>query len=250
MARTQDEIEHNLWAEYHATRSDAARDALVEFYQPWVRRVVLGLLRGTPADSDEYVSAANTGTSGTHGLLGAITRFDPSKGAGFRTFATRYVCGAIKDYQREQDQISRRIRRASRARAQADDRHYARTGRHLSDEEMVDAVVGETVLVEATAVSTVTLSAIGSDLDRGRWEPPDPDADPVRAAQRRSLREYLCRGLNRRDRLLVTLMYFEGMNQRECAEAIGVNESLIGRMRDNVLGRLRSQIDPMALGCE
>jgi RNA polymerase sigma factor for flagellar operon FliA len=252
MARTRDDIERDLWAAYNATRTAPARDALVEFYQPWVRGMVIHMLRRAPpcADFDDIFSAANTGTSGRHGLLGAIERFEPERGLKFTTFANTCVRGAIRDYMRDMDPNSRQVRRADRVKGQAEERAYARTGRRMTGEEML-AAVGERVMGEAPVVGTATLSAIGARLDdRRSWEAPDPDADPVREAQRRCLREYLSRGLDRRDRLLLTLLYFEGMNQREVGDALGVSQSRVSQMRDGLLERLRARVDPMDLGCE
>ena len=71
----------------------------------------------------------------------------------------------------------------------------------------------------------------------------DPSAaDPSRVAEHRDSRSFIVRGLSRRDRAIVVLMYFEGMTMLETGRAIGRSESRVSQLHKELLQRLRSRL--------
>ena len=99
------------WRTYAQSRSNELRDRLVEYYLDLgiVQRAAKRMARSLPSqvDPDDLTSA------GAFGLLTAVERFDPSRGIKFQTFARQPIRGAMLDYLREIDHLSRIARAQS-----------------------------------------------------------------------------------------------------------------------------------------
>lgn len=97
--------ESELWANYQATRSDADRNALVEFHYGLVVKLARWHKRPDQVQLDEFISA------GALGLIIAVERFEPERGLKFSTFASKHIIGQIKDYCRSLDPLTRTTRK-------------------------------------------------------------------------------------------------------------------------------------------
>jgi RNA polymerase sigma factor for flagellar operon FliA len=263
MAWTRAE-EDAMWAAYRAAPTPANKARLVEFYQEYVKHLALKVAARAPVplDIDDIISAGNSGPSSKHegicrhGLMAAIDEYDPAThGTRFLTYASKRINGAMKDHLRSLDPNPRKVRQATNIRHAAADRHFVRTGRRPTGAELTRAV-GSAVMAETGHLSTVSLS-----FSRSRRDSPsvgeldgcvlaDTRTDPIRDAQRRSLREYLCRDLDREDRLILVLYYYERMKMREIGEVIGISESRVSQKHEALIERLKATVDPSELGCD
>ena len=68
------------------------------------------------------------------------------------------------------------------------------------------------------------------------------DRDPFRAVQRKDIRELVTRGLNRAERLIILLYYFEKMTMKEIGETLDLSESRVSQMHSAIMERLRAQL--------
>jgi len=66
--------------------------------------------------------------------------------------------------------------------------------------------------------------------------------DPFRAVQRKDIRELVTRGLNRAERLIILLYYFEKMTMKEIGETLDLSESRVSQMHSAIMERLRAQL--------
>ena len=66
--------------------------------------------------------------------------------------------------------------------------------------------------------------------------------NPFRAVQRKDLKELLTRGLNRAERLIVILYYFEEMTMKEIGKTLDLSESRVSQMHTAIMERLREQL--------
>jgi len=67
--------------------------------------------------------------------------------------------------------------------------------------------------------------------------------DPLRAAQRRDIKDLVTRGLSRAERLIIVLYYFEEMTMKEIGLTLDLSESRVSQMHSAILNRLRHQLD-------
>ena len=91
-----DESVTELLAEYSRTRDPQVRDRLVALHERMVRYLASRFGLGAGTTLDDLVQV------GYIGLLAAIDRYDPSRGASFATFAVPTILGELKRYFRDQ----------------------------------------------------------------------------------------------------------------------------------------------------
>ena len=112
------------------------RDQLIFDHLPQVHLLARRLHARCPreVELDDLVSA------GTVGLLQAINRFDPARECKLKTLAEHRIRGAMLDYLRQLDPLSRAVRKFVRDRDAAQVRLAAELGRSPIDEEIAEAV--------------------------------------------------------------------------------------------------------------
>ena len=67
--------------------------------------------------------------------------------------------------------------------------------------------------------------------------------DPLQTAQQSDMKELVTRGLNRAERLIIILYYFEEMTMREIGETLDLSESRVSQMHSAILSRLKTQLE-------
>ena len=242
-----------LWNDYQRTGDKALRDRLILTYAPLVKYVAGRLGSGLPAhvEDDDLVSY------GLLGLIGAIERFDPDRDIKFETYAIARIKGAIIDELRSMDWVPRSVRARARdieraiadlerklMRAPNDDEIAAKLG--VSEEEFQDS------LLEISRSSIAALDEL--------WAGPsgsgdavslidtieDPQApQPQQAIAQTELREALGESiaqLPEREKLVVTLYYYEELTLREIGEVLGVTESRVSQLHTKAILRLKARL--------
>ena len=243
------------WRAYAQDRDNRIlRDRLVEHYLDvgFVQRVAKRVARALPqqVDPDELLSA------GAFGLLSAVERFEPSRGHKFETFAGQPVRGAMLDYLREIDHLSRVARRHANKLIAATEGLRMRLGRAPGEEELrrqLD-VSRETLLsMSRSSREGITLSLEHRRRNRHGDEndtiatvetiAADEEAsNSLRAAMRHDVRAWIVGGLSRRHRLIVVLYYYEGMTMREIGDTLGMSESRVSQLHAMIIERLKRKL--------
>lgn len=232
-----------LWRRYAVERDGGTREALIRQYAPLVKYVVdrLRVALTATLDRDDLLGY------GTIGLIEAIDRFDPARGVKFETYAIPRIRGAIVDAVRTLDLVPRGARQRARDIEQAYRELFTATGRMPPDEQ-VAAHLGLTMdafqkALQDAACAILPLQQPDRDGE-GTLEDMLPDTratEPLDAAVRADLLQRLAAALERlpeRDRLMVTLYYYEELTMREIAEVLGITESRVSQ----VLSRARLQL--------
>lgn len=112
------------------------RERLILAHLPQVHLLAGRLHRRCPAcvDIEDLVSV------GTLGLIQAVDRFQPERGLKLKTLAEHRIRGAMADYLRTLDPLSRQIRQFVRQREAMTPLLTARLGRPPEDGELADAL--------------------------------------------------------------------------------------------------------------
>jgi len=234
------------------------RDELLSEYAPLVRRVAYKIAARLPhsVEVDDLVS------SGVIGLIDAIEKFDPAKSNNFRSYAEIRIRGAILDELRHLDWVPRSVRK----RANEIEETFARLERET------DGLVTETEVAEEMGL---TLEAFHALADRvkpmtivsfedlnvgGASEPrnvlsclrddnaPDPHALMMLARLRGALEDALDE-LPERQRLVLSLYYFEDLNLKEIGRILGVTESRISQIHSLAVLQLRAGLRRSLFEC-
>ncbi len=240
-----------LWEAYRTSRDPSLRDALVEQNLRLVHHVARKMARtlSVEVEVDDLVSA------GTIGLINAIENFDPDRKLAFSTFAAPRIWGAILDDLRRWDHVPRSIRRKQRMLASARDALAGTLNREPNAQETAEqlGIDIETLWKwEADAQDSVHISLdspIGTE-DGSRTTPLDILVGEEGSAlddrltldqEVEHLREELL-ALGERERLVLSLYYYEGLKLHQIATILNLTESRISQIRSQAIRTLRGRM--------
>ena len=243
----------SLWLEYRRTRNKALRDRLIVNYSPLVKYVAGRLGSGLPAHVDE----ADLVSYGLLGLMSAIDRYDPERDIKFETYAIARIHGSIIDELRTLDWVPRSVRSRAREIERAIRELESKLGRRAPTDEEIAGKVGistdelEESLVDISRSSVAALDELWSTSSEGDWVSlldtlEDPESvKPADALDETEMRETLAETISRlpeREKLVVTLYYYEELTLREIGEVLGVTESRVSQLHTKAILRLRSRL--------
>ena len=219
-------------------------------YAPLVKYVAGRVGTGLPA----HVDVGDLVQSGIFGLVDAIEKFEPERGLKFETYAMQRIRGAILDDLRSQDWVPRSVRGRAREVERALERLGGRLQRTPTDAELATSWAWRSA---SCATSTPSSSSPA-------WSPStswprrgaaarslaetlhDDDADdPVRVLVDQDNRRQLAKAiahLAERDRIVVTLYYFENLTLAEIGRVLGVTESRVCQLHTRAVLRLRAKL--------
>ncbi len=239
-----------LWKAYKADLSNQTlRNALIERFLPLVRynaeRVWSKLPEGV--DLNDLISA------GVFGLMDAIEAFDLERGVKFETYCVPRIRGAMLDELRTMDWVPRLVRsKASKleaARKQAE----AELGRPPADVELAKKMglpleEFDKLKSEASAVNLVSLNKKWYETDSYK-DVREVDIledskgeDPTLGIQKRDVMRLVTKGLNRNERLIIILYYYEELTMKEIGSTLGLSESRVSQMHSSIVARLKDQL--------
>jgi RNA polymerase sigma factor for flagellar operon FliA len=201
----------------------------------------------------QHVEMEDLVSAGVVGLLDAFAKFDPEKKVQFRSYAQFRIRGAILDSLRTLDWSPRELRRKGRAVEEAVRVLTARMGRPPSETEVaqeMDVPLDEyqQLLGDLKGLEIGTLH-LERNEDSGEEElayvPGRPEEDPLFRCLRGELEQRLTEAIQNlpdRERLVMTLYYFEEMTMREIGLALGVVESRVSQVHASAVVHLRAAL--------
>ena len=240
------------WHGFKSTGDDESREKLILHYAPLVKYVASRVATGLPAS----VEQADLVSYGMFGLIDALTKFEPGRGNKFETYAIPRIKGAIIDELRAMDWVPRSIRFKAREIEKAHTDLEAMLKRQPSEQEMAERL-GITrrelhdVVSQISFVSVLALDELVSvGADRGEQVSlidtlADRGLDPTSGVESQETRSLLAAAINElseREKIVVTLYYFEGLTLAEIGEILGVTESRVCQIHTKAVGGLRGQL--------
>jgi RNA polymerase sigma factor for flagellar operon FliA len=242
-----------LWRRYKAKPDQDLRDRLILTYAPLVKYVAGRLGAGLPAHVDE----SDLVSYGLLGLIDAIERYDPDRDVKFETYAISRIRGAIIDELRSLDWVPRSVRARAREIEKAIAVLEAQLMRAPNDEEIATKL-GLTEEELDESLLEISRSSIAA-LDE-LWASPtgsgdaialvdtveDPHApEPGGEMEATELKELIgeaIAALPEREKLVITLYYYEELTLREIGEVLGVTESRVSQLHTKAILRLKARL--------
>ncbi len=239
-----------LWQTFKADMSDRQlRNQLVEKYLPLVKyngeRIWARLPEGV--ELDDLISA------GVFGLMDAIDAFDLARGVKFETYCVPRIRGAMLDELRSMDWVPRLVRSKASKLNEALKTMEAKLGRHPSEIELSEHM-GLTVpelekmIVDANAVGLISLNKKWYETDSYK-DVREIDIledkkgeDPTKRIQKADLMRLVTKGLNRNERLIIILYYYEELTMKEIGATLDLSESRVSQMHSSIVQRLQGQL--------
>ncbi len=247
------QIENDVSDTWTALKLDPSnqdlRNILIERYLPLVRynadRVWAKLPDGV--DLNDLISA------GVFGLMDAIEAFDMTRGVKFETYCVPRIRGAMLDELRTMDWVPRLVRSKASKMEAARKQAEAEFGRPPTDGEIavkleLPLTEFEKMKAEASAVGLVSLNKKWYETDSYKdvreidIVEDSKGEDPTRGIQKRDLMKLVTKGLNRNERLIIILYYYEELTMKEIGQTLGLSESRVSQMHSSIVARLKDQL--------
>ncbi len=244
---------HDLWQDYKESGgAKHTRDRLIVHYSPLVKYVAGRVAVGLPSN----VEQADLISYGMFGLIDAIEKFDLDRGIKFETYAISRIRGAIIDELRSFDWVPRSVRSKARKVEEAYRTLENKLGRIPSDAEVAREM--ELSLTDFykifNQISFVGLVALDELIGYGEkgngvaLRDTISDAsgpEPTNLFEVGEQRNMLAEAVNRlpeREKIVITLYYYEGLTLAEIGQVLSVTESRICQMHTKAVLMLRSRI--------
>jgi RNA polymerase sigma factor FliA len=228
---------------------ESDREEILLSHLATVRHVARRIHQRLPrhVELDDLVS------EGTIGLMDAFNRFDGSRGVQFASYAQFRTRGAILDSLRTLDWSPRELRRKGRALNEVIRVLAQRLGRTPSAKEIADELEMSLEQVQELMADLKGLEVGSLNEERGdegaeeelAYIPAAPEDDPFFRCMRSESRRQLMNAmeeLSEKERLVLTLYYFEELTMKEIGSTLGVVESRISQIHSSAVRHLRKTL--------
>jgi RNA polymerase sigma factor for flagellar operon FliA len=234
--------------EAYKSVNDYEKEDLIRSYLPLVKKVVHRLSGRVPKEVDlkEMLN------SGIIGLVDALEKYDPKHETNFSTYAQFRIRGAILDSFRSQDWLPRSLRYKSHRLEGAYHRIEQRLGRPATDEEVakeleISVEEFQSLLAEVGGIVMLSFEELGFGHGEERFMADEMFAskgiDPLNRLLGSERVELIARALDRlpdKERLVISLYFYEELNLKEIGEILSVTESRASQIRSRALIRLKN----------
>jgi RNA polymerase sigma factor for flagellar operon FliA len=231
----------------------AQRDQLLVEHLPTVRYLARRIHERLPqhVELDDLISA------GVVGLIDAFSKFDHGKKVQFKSYAQFRIRGAILDSLRTLDWSPRELRRKGRAVEEAIRTTTQRLGRAPTEPEVarelgISLAEYQTLLGELKGLEIGSLHMERSE-DSGDEElsyvPGPPEDDPLFRCLKGEMKQRLAdaiEDLPEKERMVLTLYYYEELTMKEIGLTLGVVESRVSQIHSSAVVRLRAALRTLA----
>ena len=240
----------NMNYSFYTPAPDDHKSLLIKNNLTMVEKVVERMIPQVPSfmARDDIMSAALVG------LINAAERFDESKGVLFRTFAEHRIRGAIFDEVRKLDWFSRSLREKHTRLSQTINNLEKRYGRYPEEEEIaavmhLDIDAYHELLSQVCHLGCVSLHETLDNSEDGRSfleNLSDPnDKTPMAKIEANELTKKIAgylEKLTEKERLVISLYYYEELNQKEIATVLGVSEGRVSQLHSQALIKLKAKM--------
>lgn len=226
------------------------KEELIRSYLPLVKKVVHRLSGRLPKDVDirEMLN------SGIIGLVDALEKYDPRHETNFSTYAQFRIRGAILDSFRSQDWLPRSLRFKSHKIEVAYQKIEQKLGRPATDEEVatelkIPVEELQSMLGEVGSIVMLSFEELGFGHGEERFQADEMLAgksqDPLGRLLGSEKVGLIARALDRlpeKERLVISLYFYEELNLKEIGDILGVTESRASQIRSRALIRLKNYL--------
>ena len=228
------------------------RDKLIMEYAPLIKFIAQKIAIRLPSniELDDLIS------SGVIGLMDAIEKYDPSRDNKFKTYAEFRIRGAILDELRSQDWVPRSVRDKAKLLDRTIIKLEADLGRSPDDSEvaekldmsmeefydMVNQVRPVSVLSmdDAQSFSNVDKKSIMNILEGCKVN------NPFSQLSMKSVKGIVTKAIEdlpERQRLVLSLYYYEDLNLKEIGKVLRVTESRVSQLHAQAISKLRAKLN-------
>ena len=228
------------------------REEVIKRYSPMIKYVANRIAMRLPPhiEVDDLISV------GVLGLMDAISKYDSSRGAKFKTYAEFRVRGAILDELRAMDWVPRSIRQKASNVDKVVQTLQAKLSRSPEDEEVAEEMgislnQFHDTLNETKSIPIFSLEDLGIAKESGEQQSlldclaGKADADPQTQIRLIELKEIIAKAIDalpEKERLMVSLYYYEELTMKEIGAVLEITESRVSQIHSKAVYRLRTKL--------
>ena len=227
---------------YQQRHDVGARSELVERYLPFARKLA-ARYSYTDEPLEDLVQVAAIG------LMGALERFDPSRGAKFTTFAAPTILGELKRHFRDKGwtlHVPRDLQERALALSRSSERLANELGRSPTVPELAGALgcSVEQVLEASEVAHSYTPASLDAPVAADEQDSSSlvemlgQDDDAFDLVERRILTQEVWQAMPELEREVVALRFARGLTQREIGQRIGYSQMHVSRLLRRALARI------------
>ena len=212
-------------------------DELAIQYLPAVKAMAFRLKERLPSSVDYMDLSA----IGTEELIKLARRYDESLNDSFWGYAKKRVYGAMLDYLRSLDIVSRASRKLIKAIDYAIEEYRATHDEEPSDEELA-VIIGEDIekIHEARIASSIyTVMPLHDQLQVG------DEGLALANIEREELVDVVKTVLgsySEREQMIIQLYYFEELSLKEISDILEITESRISQIHKSVIHKIKESV--------
>ncbi len=244
---------HREAKEKSSTIPPSLREQIVLEHTPLIRYIVNRIAVRLPS----HIDLDDLHNTGVIGLMDALEKYDPGKNCKFKTYADFRIKGAILDQLRSLDWVPRSVRQKSRRLERAYGEVEQRLGRSASEDEVADSLGLQIekfheLLNQVRGISLVNLEEIrgtNSDGDRaGTFADIVEDVNsenPFASVKLTEMKHVIADTIGtlpEKERLVISLYYYEDLNMKEIGGILGITESRVCQIHTKSVLRLRAKL--------
>jgi len=200
-----------LWREFKLSPTPALKKEIILRYMNLVHYVI----RKSHLSKNNVIDERDFFQFGIEGLSEAIDRFDPDYGTKFETYAIQRIKGKIIDELRKIQ---------SKLKVRDEEKSSTSYPQNLSMNNQIEDEDGGYQLSEVIANEQVT------------------QLDEVEDKEMKDLLVKALKQLNERDRLIISLYYYENLNYQEIAELMKITVSRVSQIHTKIINNLKSKL--------
>lgn len=237
--------------DYRSTVDPKVKDEIIIEYAPLIKYIAQKIASRLPSN----VELDDLTSCGVIGLMDAIEKFDPSRDNKFKTYAEFRIRGAILDELRAQDWVPRSVREKAKLVERTYTRLESALGRPATDDEMckelsVSQEEFHDLLNKAKSISVLniddsaTFSRGDKKLMAGLMEN-GRNSNPLAAVAYKNSREKIKESIGtlpEKQRLVLSLYYYEDLNLKEIGQVLDVTESRVSQLHTQAIIKLRAKL--------
>ncbi len=227
----------NVYAEAYTQDLKHKEDELAIQYLPAVKAMAFRLKERLPSSVDFLDLSA----IGTEELIKLARRYDESLNDNFWGYAKKRVYGAMLDYLRSLDILSRASRKLVKAIDYAVEEYRVKHDEEPSDEELAE-ILGEPLdkVHDARVASTIyTVMPLHDQLQVG------DEGAALASVEKDQLIDVIKKvlsGYKEREQMIIQLYYFEELTLKEISEVLEITESRISQIHKSVIQKIKESV--------
>ncbi|MCA1932504.1 MAG: FliA/WhiG family RNA polymerase sigma factor [Calditerrivibrio sp.] len=233
---------------YQGNLDRIEQDEIVKSFLPKIKAWVIRFSGRLPAnvDIDDLYSAA------CMGLVESLQKFDKGRNVDFHTYAERRIKGSILDALRQMDFLPRNVRTKLKNFESKYNELTGKLGRKPSLEEVSEYsnLTLDEVFNFFSLIETGQLASLDSSLDEGGdltlidtiKSYIDGPEETVTNEQLINKLGSMIDELGEKERLVITLYYFEELTMKEIGEVLGISESRVSQIHSETVKKLRKKL--------